>query len=66
MTPLFEAFNDQERIVPEGSADHLMKVLSIRLKELKLRCEKEKGEELKKSLQEIISKIGAKQCLSTD
>ena len=38
MTPLFEAFNDQERIVPEGSADHLMKMLSIRLKELKLRC----------------------------
>lgn len=32
MTPLFEAFNDQEKIVPEGSADHLMKTLSIRLK----------------------------------
>ena len=38
MTPLFEAFNDQERIVPSGSADHLMKTLSVRLKELKLRC----------------------------
>ena len=32
MTPLFEAFNDQDRIVPDGSADHLIKTLSVRLK----------------------------------
>jgi hypothetical protein len=38
MTPLFEAFNDQERVVPEGNAQELMRVLAIRLKELKLRC----------------------------
>ena len=47
MTPLFEAFNDHEKIVPQGNADNLMKLLAQRLKELKLRCQKEKGEELK-------------------
>jgi hypothetical protein len=66
MTPLFESFNDQERILPEGSADQLMKLLAHRLKELKLRCEKEKGEELKIRLREIIGRVGAKQCLSTE
>ena len=44
MTPLFEAFNDQESVVPEGNAHVLMKVLAVRLKELKRRCDKEKGE----------------------
>lgn len=66
MTPLFEAFNDQERIVPEGGAEDLMKVLSARLMELKKRCSEEKGEELKIKLREILGKVGAKQCLSTD
>ena len=47
MTPLFEAFNDNERIVPEGNADRLMRELAVRLKELKKSCEREKGEELK-------------------
>jgi len=31
-----------------------------------LRCEKEKSEELKIKLREILSKVGIKQCLSTD
>lgn len=44
MVPLFEAFNDQEPVLPEGNAEILMKELASRLKELKLRCENEKGE----------------------
>ena len=44
MAPLFEAFNDQQKVVPEGDAKELMNVLAIRLKQLKLRCEKEQGE----------------------
>lgn len=32
MTPLFEAFNDQDKVVPQGSAKDLMKILAIRLK----------------------------------
>ncbi len=66
MVPLFEAFNDQEPVVPQGDAQTLMKVLGMRLKEMKLRCQKEEGEELKVHLREITSKIGAKQCLSTE
>lgn len=66
MVPLFEAFNDQEPVVPTGDAGNLMKVLGMRLKELKLRCDKEEGEDLKVRLREITSKIGAKQCLSTE
>lgn len=47
MTPLFEAFSDQEKVVPEGNAHELMNLLAFRLKELKLHCEKERGEALK-------------------
>lgn len=32
MTPLFEAFNDQDRVVPEGNAETMMKLLASRLK----------------------------------
>lgn len=43
-----------------------MKILALRLKELKGRCEKEKGEEVKVRLRSIVSKMGAKQCLSME
>lgn len=66
MTPLFEAVNDQEKVVPKDNASELMSVLSLRLKELKLHCEKEEGQALKVSLRDIISRIGAKQCISTE
>jgi hypothetical protein len=66
MTPLFEAFNDQEKIVSNQKANQLMTTLSHRLKELKLHCEKESGQELKIRLRDIINRIGAKQCISTE
>jgi hypothetical protein len=43
-----------------------MTVLALRLKELKLKCEKESGQSLKISLRDIINRIGAKQCISTE
>ena len=43
-----------------------MKVLAHRLKELKLHCEKESGQALKINLRDIINRIGAKQCISTE
>jgi hypothetical protein len=66
MTPWFEAVNDQEKVVPNENAGELMNVLALRLKELKLHCEKESGQALKISLRDIISRIGAKQCISTE
>ena len=50
MAPLFEAFNDQEKVVPEAKAGEMMRVLARRLKVLKVRCEKEEGENLKVKL----------------
>lgn len=52
--------------MPKENAGELMSVLSLRLKELKLHCEKEEGQSLKVSLRDIISRIGAKQCISTE
>jgi len=50
VAPLFEALNDQDKVVPNGNAEDLMQVLALHLKELKLRCEKEEGELLKVKL----------------
>jgi len=44
VAPLFEALNDQDKVVPNGNAGDLMELLALHLKELKLRCEKEEGE----------------------
>jgi len=44
----------------------MMKLLSLRLKELKLSCESEKGEQLKIKLRETLSRVSARQCISTD
>lgn len=43
-----------------------MNVLAYRLKELKLHCEKDSGQTLKINLRDIINRIGAKKCISTE
>lgn len=66
VAPLFEAMNDQEKVVPNGNAAGLMKTLAERLRELKLKCESEQGESLKLKLREILGRVGAKQAINTE